>query len=964
MSIKAFLQSMLGLSSADRARGESATNAAGVAMPTFAEVDAQPVNLTTVRHPDGRMSQYPPSDRWDDWVEWDSRAWPQKVARRYTLVPTICFNCESGCGLLAYVDKTTFEIRRFEGNPVHPGSRGRNCAKGPATHNQIYDPERILYPLKRVGERGAGKWKRITWEVALSEIAEKMRESRKKRRDGIMYHVGRPGEDHYTNRCITAWGVDGHNSHTNICSAGARAGYFFWAAGDRPSPDHANARAILLISSHLETGHYFNPHAQRIIEAKMNGAKIITFDPRCSNTASKSDVWLPTWPGSEQTVLLAIANHIIQSEQYDREFLRRWVNWAAFLEAAPEIPDAPELPIGEGTFDDFLACLKVLYADFTFERAAEEAQVPIERIREAAEIVADAGSRLSTHTWRSASIGNLGGWQVSRCLFFLNVLTGSIGTKGGTALNSWNKFVPKPFAKPPAFTAWNHLHLPHEWPFSFFEMSFLLPHFVEEGRGDIDVYFTRVYNPMWINPDGFMWLKLLRDTERMRCHVALTPTWNESAWFADYVLPMGHAGERHDLMSQETHAGQWIGFRQPVRRVAMERAGRPVEHTWQANPGEVWEENEWWVELSGRMDPDGSLGIRQWFESPYRAGELITQDEYWQHIFENSVPGLPEAAAAEDLTPLAYMKKYGCFEVVAENYVPYERPVADGGVLIDGVRRAGFKTPSGRLEFFSPTLRDWGWPELEYVLPWTLKSHVHPDHIDRSKGEMLLLPNFRLPTLIHTRSANAKWLYEISHSNPIWMHPSDAERLSVQTGELVRVDTEIGWFIDKVWVTEAIKPGIIAMSHHLGRWRLAESSGGSPGMTALAQLSEEGSRHRLNILKPGTAWESCDPDTSRVWWEDVGVHQNLTHAVHPDPISGAHCWLQKAIAVRKARQDERHGDVSVCTERSMAVYKEWHALTRSAVDHSPDGTLRPYWLKRPLKPTRQSYALPEKPWGR
>jgi anaerobic selenocysteine-containing dehydrogenase len=229
---------------------------------------------------------------------------------------------------------------------------------------------------------------------------------------------------------------------------------------------------------------------------------------------------------------------------------------------------------------------------------------------------------------------------------------------------------------------------------------------------------------------------------------------------------------------------------------------------------------------------------------------------------------------------------------------------------------------------------------------------------------MLLLPNFRLPTLIHTRSANAKWLYEISHSNPVWMHPSDAARIGVDTGQLIRVDTEIGWFIDKVWVTEAIKPGIIAMSHHLGRWRLSESQGGNPGMSALARLTQEGSEHRLNILKPGSAWQTVDPDTSRVWWEDVGVHQNLTHAVHPDPISGAHCWLQKAVGVRRARPDEKHGDVFVSTDRSMRVYREWHALARSAVDHSPDGTLRPYWLKRPLKPTRDAYDLPEEPWGR
>ncbi|MFN2143118.1 MAG: molybdopterin-dependent oxidoreductase, partial [Candidatus Promineifilaceae bacterium] len=163
--------------------------------------------MISVRQDDGRLSKYPPPDYWEDWIEWDGKAWPKKVARRYTLVPTVCFNCESACGLLAYVDKTSLEIKKFEGNPAHPGSRGRNCAKGPATHNQIYDPERILYPLKRVGERGEGKWKRITWQEALDEIGAKMRESRLKRRDGIMYHVGRPGEDHFTNRAIQAWGV-------------------------------------------------------------------------------------------------------------------------------------------------------------------------------------------------------------------------------------------------------------------------------------------------------------------------------------------------------------------------------------------------------------------------------------------------------------------------------------------------------------------------------------------------------------------------------------------------------------------------------------------------------------------------------------------------------------------------------------------------------------------------------------
>ena len=260
------------------------------------------------------LRPYPPPERWDDWVELDSQAWPRRVEKRYALVPTTCFNCESACGLLAYVDKDTGEIRKLEGNPEHPGSRGRNCAKGPATLNQIQDPDRILYPLKRVGERGGNGWERVSWDEALDDIAARIRKAIVEGRPNeVMYHVGRPGEDGYTERVLAAWGVDGHNSHTNICSSSGRAGYQFWMGLDRPSPDHANADVILLISAHLESGHYFNPHAQRIMEAKARGAKLIVFDVRLSNTATHADHWLAPYPGSEAAMLLAIARHLIET---------------------------------------------------------------------------------------------------------------------------------------------------------------------------------------------------------------------------------------------------------------------------------------------------------------------------------------------------------------------------------------------------------------------------------------------------------------------------------------------------------------------------------------------------------------------------------------------------------------------------------------------------------------------------
>jgi anaerobic selenocysteine-containing dehydrogenase len=937
------------------------------------------------------LAAFPPKERWDDWVELESKAWPQRVERRYMLVPTTCFNCESACGLLAYVDRETLQVRKFEGNPEHPGSRGRNCAKGPATLNQITDPDRVLYPLKRAGARGEGKWVQVSWEEALDDVAGRIRRAiQEGRRNEIMYHVGRPGEDGYAERVLAAWGVDGHNSHTNVCSSGARAGYHFWMGLDRPSPDHANARVILLISSHLESGHYFNPHAQRVIEGKANGAKLIVFDTRLSNTATHADYWISPYPGSEAAILLAMANYLIQHDLYNRDFVRRWWNWQEYL--------ACEHPRVEPTFENFERILKTLYAAYTFASAAQESGVDAAILEQIAGVVATAGTRLSTHTWRAAAAGNLGGWQVARTLFLLNTLLGAVATEGGTYPNAWNKFVPRPVYVPPHPQTWNEVTWPQEYPLAIHELSYLLPHFLQEGRGRVEVYFTRVYNPVWTNPDGFSWIEALTDEHLVGLHVALTPTWSETAFFADYVLPMGHGPERHDLHSYEQYDGQWIAFRQPVLRTARERSGERITDSRQVNPGEVWEENEFWIELSWRIDPDGALGIRKYFESPTTPGRKLTVDEYYGYIFEHSVPGLPERAAAEGLSPLAYMRRYGAFEIckgmgaVHEQHIPsaeledvrvnrfgrvYTKaakppdpnvvpvpspdPDADGrrpvGVQVDGAVLRGFPTPSGRLEFYSRTLVEWGWPE--YALPTYIKSHVHADHLE--PGQMVLLSTFRLPVQIHTRSANAKWLDEIAHTNPVWIHPSDAQRMHVRTGDLVRVQTEIGHFIVKAWVTEGIRPGVVACSHHMGRWKLGET--GQRQMMATVDLKQDAGRWAMTRTRGGGPYRSTDPDTLKIWWTDVGVHQNLTFAVHPDPISGMHCWHQ-AVWVRKAEPTDRYGDIVVDTQKAREVYQKWLSFTRPAMSHSPDGTRRPYWMLRPLKPAREAYRLPDRTVGR
>ncbi|MBF4160921.1 molybdopterin-dependent oxidoreductase [Nocardioides acrostichi] len=922
------------------------------------------------------LRSYPHPDTWDHHVEHDAKAHPRKVAHTYSLIPTTCFNCESSCGLLAYVDHDDLSVKKFEGNPVHPGSRGRNCAKGPATINQANDPERILHPMKRVGPRGSGQFEAVSWDDAIADIAARIRSAIvEDRRDEVMYHVGRPGEDGFAERVLAAWGVDGHNSHTNVCSSSGRTGYTHWMGFDRPSPDYANAQTIVLLSAHLETGHYFNPHAQRIMEAKQRGAKVVVLDPRLSNTASHADLWISPWPGSEAAIFLAVAATLIRERRIDRAFVERWVNWDVYLERKH-----PGTPV---VFETFLEHLEADYAEWTPERAAELARIPVEQVHELTKLVGQAGTRLATHTWRSATAGNLGGWQIARALFFLNVLTGAVGTEGGTHPNGWDKFIAHFPDKPEANDVWSEMLWPTEYPLCTNEMSILLPHFLKDGRGRLEVYFSRVYNPIWVNPDGFSWIEALTDESKVGLHVALTPTWSESATFADYVLPMGHAGERHDTVSMETHAGKWLAFRQPVRRVAMAQQGIAFQDSRDANPGEVWEENEFWYELSWQIDPDGSLGIRRFFESREHPGQKMTMDEYYEILFAESVPGLPEAAAERGLTPLEYMRKFGVFEVAKDQFALHERVlgadelagthVDDQGVVRkpdvgldvapplvgeadsvgvqhrDGTVTQGWLSPSRRLELFSETLADWGWEE--HAVPAYFESHVSARRIDRGNSEFVLMPNFRLPTLIHTRSGNAKYLNEISNTHPLWTNVDDARGLGIATGDLVRVTTEIGHFVARAWATEAIRPGVVGLSHHMGRWMQAGHPG-SRWVMGTVELGHEGSVWNLRYTDGIRPFESSDPDSSRITWDDPGVHQNLAFPVQPDPVSGMHCWHQ-LVQVTPAQPGDEYGDVQVDVAKSREAYRRWLEMTRPGP--GPGGLRRPEFLMRHVTPKRSAY---------
>ena len=340
------------------------------------------------------------------------------------------------------------------------------------------------------------------------------------------------------------------------------------------------------------------------------------------------------------------------------------------------------------------------------------------------------------------------------------------------------------------------------------------------------------------------------------------------------------------------------------------------------------------------------------------------------------MPGLPERAAAEGLTPLEYMRRYGAFEIAAQRRprctrsrcprpssrtsrvdalgrvytrapkpgVAEHRPAADARARRRrpaarrrrGRRRSRCAASRRRAAGSSSTRarsREWGWPEARAARPTSRATSIPTSLAARARCRSS--PTFRLPVQIHTRSANAKWLDEIAHTNPLWIHTARrraARRRAPATWCASRPRSATSCV--KAWVTEGIRPGVVACSHHMGRWK----TGGEAGQRQMmADREPRPRRHALDAAPARAASSrstSSDPDTARIWWTDAGVHQNLTFPVQPDPDLRACTAGTRRCACAGPSPATATATSRSTPRRRARVYQEWLARTRPA-----DGSL-------------------------
>jgi thiosulfate reductase / polysulfide reductase chain A len=441
-------------------------------------------------------------------------------------IPSVCMMCPASCGILGYLEYG--KVTHIGGNPLDPNSRGRLCAKGIAGLNHLYNPDRLPSPLRRIGKRGEGRWKEISWEEALNEIAFRLKglQAQRQHHDFILRNAWDLSSNSLAWRFASAFDSSTAFHHAVLESPNGAFAIHEVSGHSMGVGDVAHARYILNFGANPYESHYlYVPFVQRLIDARINlGAKLVTFDVRISQTAGKSDEWFPIIPGTDGIVVLAMAYVIASEGLWDREFIERWTNTSP------------------------ARLLRHLSA-YTPKKAESVSGVRASDIKRIA--VEFATAKPSFAIGGGGTLKHINGTSNQRSILLLNAMVGGLDTKGGFIFPQ-GYFLEPPDPKPQKSQRMNP------------ESQNL---FVRVARGaqPVGVLMTHMDNAVYRGPNSKLISYILQDESKIPFHVSIDPFLNESNLYADIVLPEASYLERWDLLSPPPMDGiPYIALRQPI----------------------------------------------------------------------------------------------------------------------------------------------------------------------------------------------------------------------------------------------------------------------------------------------------------------------------------------------------------------------------------------------------------------
>lgn len=244
--------------------------------------------------------------------------------RREKVIPTFCAMCGPGpgCGIYAIVREGRFV--GVEGMEESPLNRGRLCPKAHAAPQWVYSPQRLKYPLRRIGVKGEGKFERISWDEAIETIAAKLKEQKAKYgpESLAILSPARRGYSSYLTRFLMAHGSPNYG-HSGICSM-QRLLAFSYTIGGRPQPDISRTNLLLVWGAQPVYSGSCRGYLKQFLDGKARGMKIVAIKPTMEPDVALSDIWVPIRPGTDAALALAMLNVIIHEKLYDLAFVEQW----------------------------------------------------------------------------------------------------------------------------------------------------------------------------------------------------------------------------------------------------------------------------------------------------------------------------------------------------------------------------------------------------------------------------------------------------------------------------------------------------------------------------------------------------------------------------------------------------------------------------------------------------------------
>jgi thiosulfate reductase/polysulfide reductase chain A len=448
-------------------------------------------------------------------------------------IPTMCEMCVWRCGVLAKVKDG--KVVKLEGNPEHPHSNGKLCARGQSGLMNTYDPDRVLHPLIRVGKRGEGKFRQASWEEALDITAKKMLDIKDKYGPEAMlfsstHNISQPVFENI----LYGFGSPNYGTQRSLCFNAMIVANLMTYGMEEPARDYSQIKYLILTGRNL-TEAISTSETSALMEIISQGAKVVTIDPRYTKTASKSAEWLPIKPGTDSAFHLAMINVIISEGLYNKSFLENHTSGFEQLAGAVSsyTPDWAEKITG--------------IAAGTITRIAREFSA--------------AGSQALAHNgWRTSNF--LNSFQTQRAITILNALVGNWGVtmhpaagEGAGGLGS----IPQP--PYPRVTAPRLDGVPWKYPFVPLKLGIFQE--MRDGALKGDPYEAHGWlisrqNPVLDLPDRAKTLELFGKIDFI---ASIDIIMNDTSWFADVVLPEASYLERYDPLNP---VGSRVYLRQPV----------------------------------------------------------------------------------------------------------------------------------------------------------------------------------------------------------------------------------------------------------------------------------------------------------------------------------------------------------------------------------------------------------------